>query len=272
MVSLTVLFFAEMVANAITPIIILAGGMFWTKRQEGMSNSEIYATLSVAVLIADPLTSVIHSLSFLGTQLACTERIQQYLTNTDDEVVDIREDPATAAPISTQPTKGSGPRAAFSPESSGIAHIIEVATSPVTGGRQILQDCNVTFPKDKTTMIVGPVGGGKSTLLGLLTGETQTVRGRIIINPDEVSHCGQTPWLENTTIRNNILGNLPFNQTKYTRVINACCLEEDIAAWPLRDEMVAGSGGCNLSGGQKQRVVSCILLYPLTLLLLKMRK
>ena len=74
-----------------------------------------------------------------------------------------------------------------------------------------------------------------------------------------MSFCVQTPWLMNATIRDNIAGlrsEDSVDDAWYARALYTCCLEEDIAQFPERDQLVVGSGGIRLSGGQRQRIVS----------------
>jgi len=71
-----------------------------------------------------------------------------------------------------------------------------------------------------------------------------------------MAYCDQTPWLENRSIRDNILGQSPLDEKWLATVLEACALDEDVRMFPLGDLTLVGSGGVSLSGGQKQRVVS----------------
>ncbi|KAK1456724.1 ABC transporter [Colletotrichum cuscutae] len=69
-----------------------------------------------------------------------------------------------------------------------------------------------------------------------------------------MAYCSQSPWLENGTLRQNILGISVFEKKWYDSVVSACGLEADLQALEKGDLTVIGSNGVNLSGGQKQRV------------------
>ena len=57
------------------------------------------------------------------------------------------------------------------------------------------------------------------------------------------------PWIQNKTIRENILFGLQFDQGKYDKVIKYCELERDLEILPAGDQTEIGEKGINLSGG-----------------------
>lgn len=89
------------------------------------------------------------------------------------------------------------------------------------------------------TIISGPTGSGKTALLYALLGEMETVQGKVHLPKragrfdanglsDSVAYSGQTAWLQNMSIRDNILFGTPFDQSRYDDVIKACCLTPDL--------------------------------------------
>ena len=71
----------------------------------------------------------------------------------------------------------------------------------------------------------------------------------------------QNPWIQNKTIRDNILFDKPLDKTKYIRTIEACQLERDLEILPAGDATEIGEKGINLSGGQKARVSLARAVY-----------
>jgi ABC-type multidrug transport system fused ATPase/permease subunit len=63
-----------------------------------------------------------------------------------------------------------------------------------------------------------------------------------------------TAWIQNATIRDNILFGLEFNKVLYDQVIQAVVLQPDIARFADGDSTIIGEKGVTLSGGQKQRI------------------
>lgn len=139
---------------------------------------------------------------------------------------------------------------------SGPILTIEDGTFSIGEDVEILKNINVSIQRETLTAIVGRVGCGKSSLLRAITGELRIRTGRIIIRTRSIAYCDQTPWLQNITIRDNIIGQSPLDEDWLATVIRACALDEDCSVFPQRDLSIVGSGGVALSGGQKQRVVS----------------
>ena len=71
----------------------------------------------------------------------------------------------------------------------------------------------------------------------------------------------QKPWLQNASLRDNILFGSPYKSRRYRNVLKACALQPDVDILPGRDFTRIGEKGINLSGGQKQRVTIARALY-----------
>ncbi|KAF8976440.1 hypothetical protein BGZ46_008260 [Entomortierella lignicola] len=116
-----------------------------------------------------------------------------------------------------------------------------------------LRDINIKIARGSLVAIVGPVGSGKSSLLQAIVGNMTRSSGSIIRGAS-ISYASQTPWIQNATIRDNILFDTKFEEERYWRVIKACSLEKDLASFPGGDMAEIGERGINLSGGQKARL------------------
>lgn len=101
--------------------------------------------------------------------------------------------------------------------------------------------------------IVGRVGSGKSSVFQAILQNMQLQSGLVQVG-GTVSYVPQTPWVQNLSLKENILFGLPFDEEKYKQVIHACALELDLQILPQGDRSMAGERGINLSGGQRQRV------------------
>uniref|UniRef100_A0A7S0R450 Uncharacterized protein n=1 Tax=Chlamydomonas leiostraca TaxID=1034604 RepID=A0A7S0R450_9CHLO len=101
--------------------------------------------------------------------------------------------------------------------------------------------------------IVGRVGSGKSSVFQAILQNMILEKGGMAVG-GSVSYVPQTPWVQNLSLRENILFGLPFDEVKYKQVIHACALELDLQILPNGDQSMAGERGINLSGGQRQRV------------------
>lgn len=127
-------------------------------------------------------------------------------------------------------------------------------------GEFSIQNIDITIPKGQLVAIVGPVGSGKSTVLQSLVGETRKIEGSVHIS-GSIGYAPQQAWIQNATVRENILFGRPYDEIRYRRVVNVCCLERDLEILPEGDSTDIGEKGINLSGGQKQRVNLARLCY-----------
>lgn len=144
-----------------------------------------------------------------------------------------------------------------------------------------LRDISLYFPKDALTVVSGPTGSGKSLLLAAILGEAELYSGYITVPtppriedrydskataanwilPSAVAYIAQTPWIENATIKNNILFGLPDDPVRYGKVIKACALTKDLAMFDDGDSTEVGAQGISLSGGQKWRLTLARAFY-----------
>jgi ABC-type multidrug transport system fused ATPase/permease subunit len=109
--------------------------------------------------------------------------------------------------------------------------------------------------KGEVIAICGPVGSGKSTLIHGILDEVPSIEGTEVSRYGRTAFVPQTPFILNTTLRENILFGLPFESSVYERVLDVCCLRQDIQQLgESKDHTEIGERGVTLSGGQKQRV------------------
>ena len=120
-----------------------------------------------------------------------------------------------------------------------------------------LNGINVEVKTGSLTAIVGAVGSGKSLFLSSILGELDKTSGSIDLNSKnelKIAYVPQQAWIQNMTLKNNILFGQKFNPTEYSKVIESCALKADLEMLTAGDLTEIGESGINLSGGQKQRV------------------
>ena len=88
----------------------------------------------------------------------------------------------------------------------------------------------------------------------------EKVNGDIIIN-GSLAYVSQVSWIQNGTVRDNVLFGSNYNEYAYNKTIESCGLKDDLLSLPAGDATEIGSKGINLSGGQKQRVALCRAVY-----------
>ncbi|XP_067274888.1 multidrug resistance-associated protein 1 isoform X1 [Pseudorasbora parva] len=116
-----------------------------------------------------------------------------------------------------------------------------------------LKRINVRIPEGSLVAVVGHVGSGKSSLLSALLGEMEKQEGNVSIK-GSVAYVPQQAWIQNATLKENILFGRETKDSWYQKVVEACALLPDLEILPGGDSTEIGEKGVNLSGGQKQRV------------------
>ncbi|RLN60852.1 hypothetical protein BBJ29_001878 [Phytophthora kernoviae] len=126
----------------------------------------------------------------------------------------------------------------------------------------VLTNVNLQVNTGELVVIHGKAGAGKTTLLTSLLGEVTCVSGSVFLSPKyKVAYCSEQPWLQTLSIKDNVIFGSTYDESKYYRVLDACCLLEDLESLPDGDDTMIGPKGINLSGGQKSRIALARTLY-----------
>ena len=123
------------------------------------------------------------------------------------------------------------------------------------GGNKSIALRNITFRAvtKELTLINGPAGCGKSSLLAAILGELPPTEGQIS-SVGKIAYVPQIPWVFTDTLRENILFGKQYNPFRYQAIVNACNLNRDIDKLSDGDLTIVGSNGFTLSEDQKARV------------------
>lgn len=222
--------------------------------------SKVFTSLSFLTLLTVPLSQIFQSTPELVSGLACLGRIQAFLECENRH--DFRKVLVDRKRESEKISTGNAVSPDMQQESSS-AVVVQTGKFGWEEDNFVLRDVNVKVPKSSLTIVVGPVGSGKSTLCKALLGEIPFGESSVSLSTrcNHVGFCEQAAFLYNGTVRDNIVGFSPFDNERYAEVINATSLVFDLATLPLGDETNIGSDGIVLSGGQKQRVSLARALY-----------
>ena len=133
--------------------------------------------------------------------------------------------------------------------------------------RKIIDDVSLSIPQKTTTAIVGPSGGGKSTLCNLIARFWDVDSGEITLGGVNVKDYSMDSLMENfafvfqsvylfaDTIENNIkFGRQNASHEEVVEAAKKACCHEFIMKLPNGYNTVIGEGGASLSGGEKQRI------------------
>ena len=133
--------------------------------------------------------------------------------------------------------------------------------------RKIIDDVSLSIPQRTTTAIVGPSGGGKSTLCNLIARFWDVDAGRVTLGGVDVKEYSMNSLMSNfsfvfqmvylfaDTIENNIkFGRQDATHEEVVEAAKKACCHDFISQLPDGYNTVIGEGGSSLSGGQKQRI------------------
>lgn len=149
------------------------------------------------------------------------------------------------------------------------------------GERFVLRDITATFPQGELSVISGKTGTGKSLMLAAILGEVDVLGGTIYVPeapsladrhdskanksnwiiPGSIAYVAQIPWIENASIKDNILFGLPYDEERYRKTVEVCALKKDLEMLTDGESTEIGANGINLSGGQKWRVTLARAVY-----------
>ncbi|KAB8230272.1 uncharacterized protein BDW43DRAFT_321569 [Aspergillus alliaceus] len=264
------------------------------KGDETLTPAKAFTSLTLFTLLATPIAHLVEAATGVATAIGSIKRINRFLLSEprhDDTQEDrcvrrntsipvsipsstltlvgtIYDEKATSSRmnrISTISTVSSiSSHETLTPYDESIGPVF-MAKGRSAGWEEskpaVVEDLNFEIPRGTVTIVVGPVGCGKSTFVRTLLRETPIYSGGLKADPEAIAYCSQAPWLTNRSIQDNILGESLFNLRWYNTVIDACALYEDIRAQPNRDQTLLGTQGAVLSGGQKQRVALARAVY-----------
>ncbi|QRW19137.1 ABC transporter [Rhizoctonia solani] len=254
-------------------------------RKEVLTPSIAFTSLTVFNEMRFALNTLPETFINILQSLVSLRRIEKYLSAT--EIADVRSIQDTELEDSVKLVSAtiSWPQTRFGGASSAPS------VAPTPKARFTISDISLEFPDGELSLICGKLGSGKTLLLLALLGEADILAGQLIAPrspPDALAklsqegnldnsnwvvrgicaYVPQTAWLQNDSIKNNIIFGLPFNAERYRQTIEACALVTDFEIIEDGDEAEIGERGVNLSGGQKARVSLARAVYSRASILL----
>jgi subfamily B ATP-binding cassette protein MsbA len=234
----------EFIGGAAIAVFIWFGGKLVI---EGvMTAGEFFALMTSLVVAYDPVKRLGKINSIIQQGLAAATRLYA--------ILDI--EPAISDKPGALKLPGFEERVVF----DNVGFVYDDETSALT-------DINLTVPAGQTLAIVGPSGGGKTTLTNLVPRFLDVTRGAITIDGhdirdvtmaslrDQIAMVTQQTILFNDTVKNNIsYGSLDSSDAEVAQAAEAAHALQFIKELPEGFDTIIGEGGAKLSGGQRQRL------------------
>ncbi|GIJ82162.1 hypothetical protein Asppvi_000667 [Aspergillus pseudoviridinutans] len=236
----------------------------------GMSPDRIFASLALFNVLRMPLIMLNLTITQMTDAWTAMNRIQEFLQaeeksdpvewdTTMDKAIEVEHASFTWEQV--QSDKGEEKKKKEEkPKPSQVSPKVATPSSPPDDNSDTtehapfrLTDINFEAGRSELLAVIGTVGSGKSSLLGALAGDMRLTEGKIRMGATR-SFCPQYAWIQNVSVRENILFGSDYDEEFYDRVIDACALRPDLDIFPNGDQTEIGERGITVSGGQKQRI------------------
>jgi ATP-binding cassette, subfamily B, bacterial MsbA len=236
---------SETLAVIMISCIVLYGGYLILNKQSSLGGGEFVAYIAIFSQLMRPAKAISDSFSNIHQGIAAGERVLALI----DEKPQIVDAPDAAV------VKGFND--SFQLKNVSFAY----------QDKEVLTDINLTVPKGKTIALVGPSGGGKSTLMDLIPRFIEPRSGEILIDGVNIRSVTMDSLRaqmgivnqESILFNDSIFNNIAFGRTDATReeveaaarIANA---HHFIMETPKGYDTNIGDRGTKLSGGQRQRI------------------
>ncbi|KJA23280.1 hypothetical protein HYPSUDRAFT_201568 [Hypholoma sublateritium FD-334 SS-4] len=269
---LTTLEVLNQISNHLIPIVgmIMSYATYTVIMKQELTVSKIFSSISVFSMLRSQLDRIASQSVVLIQGKVSIERVDDFLRNTELLDAFLQETPIRNTSHCNQQAIGFND-ATFS---WSLGTNASLTSSELSRDFRLQINGELTFKSGCINLITGPTASGKTSMLMALLGEMHFISSTSnswfnLPRDGGVAYAAQEPWIQNKTIRDNVLFGSPYDEIRYRKVIYQCALEQDLKIFDAGDETEVGEKGLTLSGGQKARVSLARAIYsPAKILLL----
>ncbi|KJA13742.1 hypothetical protein HYPSUDRAFT_72890 [Hypholoma sublateritium FD-334 SS-4] len=216
--------------------------------KQDLTPSKIFSSISVFSMLRLQLNRISWQLSTIIQGKVSLDRVQEFLQHT--ELLDAFVEAPIIVPDASIPNDKQVigfNNAAF----SWSLENTDGSLTPTSRNFRLRINGELQFMPNCINLIVGPTGSGKTSMLMALLGEMHFIRPAAdswfnLPRDGGVAYAAQESWVQNETIRDNILFGSPYDETRYRKVIQQCALEKDLELFDAGDKTEVGEKGLTL--------------------------
>ncbi|KAF7366640.1 ATP-binding cassette transporter [Mycena sanguinolenta] len=260
--------------------------------KESLAASKVFSSMSIFDLLRNELHYVSWTLNQAVAGKVSLDRINEFFHKTELLDAFAEKDPDTPELFFPAPAETD--------RQIGFCDATFVWSTENTNGNltpfrrkfTLKVEGELLFQLGCINLVVGPTGSGKTSLLMALLGEmhfiptSPTSWYNLPRANGGVSYAAQESWVQNETIKENILFGTEYDEARYKKVLHQCALERDLelveagdgtylgfpssehVAFTDMENREVGEKGITLSGGQKARITLARALYAKTEIIL----
>ncbi|KAF7978858.1 hypothetical protein HWV62_44329 [Athelia sp. TMB] len=261
--------------NFLIPVVTMLGtyATYTLVMKKELTASKVFSSITVFDLLRDNLHMVFWTLPRFIQGKVSLDRVNDFLTKT--ELLD-----SFTEKINDETIGFIAEEARMDSDLIGFRDAVfswsDSSTGTVTPSRRqfTLRIADELLFNPGINLVIGPTGSGKSSLLMALLGEMHFMPSGPssafnLPRAKGVAYAAQESWVQNETIKENILFGSAYNEERYQQVIYQCGLSRDLELFEAGDLTEVGEKGLTISGGQKARITLARAIYsPAEILLL----
>ncbi|KAJ8594877.1 hypothetical protein M405DRAFT_759938 [Rhizopogon salebrosus TDB-379] len=251
--------------NYVIPLLTMMAcySTFTVIMAQSLTASKVFSSMTIFDILREQLHIVFYTIPKMTQGKVSLDRVNSFLNDTEllDAYAQQDGDRAQLFVPSEEESELIGFRDAvfsWSNESGAL--------TPSKRKFRLRIDGEVYFQPGRINLVIGPTGSGKTSVLMALLGEMHFMPSGPtswfnLPRKGGVAYAAQESWVQNETIRDNILFGAPYDEARYKKVLHQCALERDLTLFEAGDKTEVGEKGLTLSGGQKARVTLARAIY-----------